>query len=121
MDERLIKDAQYRKGLGIAYFNATNSTIELAKIMFPDLEGVDVKAFIVEWRQWFLDEHKKYYAEVIANIGKPYDAKESIEKLQETNNVEDLRSVWLSLSEDERRDGQIREVAKQERAKYEKA
>lgn len=30
--EKLIKDAQYRKGLSIAFFNATNAAIEMVKM-----------------------------------------------------------------------------------------
>ena len=119
MDEKVLKDAQYRKGLSIAFFNATNATIELAKVMFPDMEGVDVKAFIKEWREFFLEEHKNYYATVIANVGKNYDSQESIAKLQATKDIEQLKSTWIAFSEDERKDGEIIAVLKKLKTKYE--
>ena len=31
--DKLIKDAQYRKGLSIAFFNATNNATEIAKLL----------------------------------------------------------------------------------------
>lgn len=117
-NDKILKDAQYRKGLSIAFFNATNATIELAKVMFPDMQGVDAKAFIQEWREWFLEEHKNYYATVIANVGKNYKVQDSIKKLQDTKTYEDLSNAWRALSEDERRDDEIIKVAKEERNKY---
>ena len=36
--EKIMKDAQYRKGLSIAFFNATNAAVEMVK-----LEGVKVE------------------------------------------------------------------------------
>jgi hypothetical protein len=121
MDEKLIKDAQYRKGLSIAYFNSLNASIELAKVMWPDMPGVDAKKFIAEWRDWFLEEHKTYYATVIANVGANYKAKDSIAKLKATKSLEDLQAAWRALSADERHDGEIIKVAKDLRKSYEKA
>lgn len=121
-EDKLIRDAQYRKGLSIAFFNATNSAISLVssgKVKL--LEGEDVQPVLVFWRDWFLEEHKKYYTEVIANAGKSYDPKTSIEKLEATTNLDELRAVWVLLSEDERRDGGIRECALKLKEKYEKA
>lgn len=121
MDEKILKDAQYRKGLSIAFFNATNATIELAKVMFPDMQGVDAKEFIREWRTWFLEEHKNYYATVIAQVGANYKAEDSIAKLKEVKTLEELQTVWVLFSADERKDKEIRKVAQEIKAKYEKA
>ena len=118
-DEKLIKDAQFRKGLSIAYFNSLNASIELAKVMFPDMVGVDAKAFIAEWRDWFLSEHAKYYSEVISKVGVNYNPKTTIEKLNATKNKVELNDVWISLSADERKDDEIRKVAIDLKKKYE--
>ena len=117
MDEKILKDAQYRKGLSIAFFNATNAAVEFAKI--NGLAGVlDPKKFIAEWRDWFLEEHKTYYATVIANVGVNYKAEDSIAKLKTTKTLDELKSTWLLLSEDERRDGEIKKVANVLKSEY---
>jgi len=107
-EERIIKDAQYRKGLSIAFFNATNSAISL--VVTEKETWKDEKAMldtVIRYRDFFLEEHKKYYAEVIANVGKNYDSKATIDRLKTAKNIDELRSIWISLSEDERRDGDI--------------
>ena len=115
-DNIVLSNAQYKKSLSIAFFNATNAAIELIKgnEMPPD----EKKKLIVEWRDWFLAEHKNYYATVIATVGVNYRAEESIAKLKTTKSLEDLQTVWVLLSEDERRDGEILKVAKELKAKY---
>lgn len=118
IDDKVLSNAQYKKSLSIAFFNATNSTIELAKVMFPDMKGVDVKVFIKEWREWFLEEHKNYYATVIANIGANYKAEDSVKKLKAGKTLEELQTAWRALSEDERRDGEILKVAQDLKKKY---
>ena len=110
--DKVIRDAQYRKGLSIAFFNATNAAVEFAKI--NGLAGViDPKKFIAEWRDWFLEEHKKYYAEVIAQVGVPFNVEESVKKLKENKTLEDLQNCWRSLSEDERHNDEILKVAQE--------
>jgi len=116
--DKLIKDAQFRKGLSIAFFNATNNATQIIELEKKGLVGEKLKEEIVSWRNWLLEEHKNYYATVIANIGQNYKAEDSIKKLQNTKTLEELNIAWLSLSEDERRDGEIRKVAGQERKKY---
>jgi hypothetical protein len=115
--DKTIRDAQYRKGLSIAFFNATNSAIAIMSKQ-PILSETDMKAGIEFWRNWFLDEHKNYYTTVIANVGITYRAEESIAKLKETKTLEELQMVWRLLSEDERRDGEIIKVAQQLRKGY---
>lgn len=105
MEEKILKDAQYRKGLSIAFFNATNAAISLCTGMNVHEEATFKR--IQEIRDLFLEEHKNYYAKVIANVGQNYKATDTIEKLAKAKDIEELKSVWLSLSEDERRDGEV--------------
>lgn len=116
-DEKILRDAQYRKGLSIAFFNATNSAISLvAPREIADRE--EVLKEVIRIRDFFLEEHKNYYATVIANIGANYKSEESIAKLKASKTLEDLQTVWRLFSEDERRDGEIIKVAKDLRSKY---
>lgn len=116
-NDKLMRDAQFRKGLSIAFFNATNAAIEFAKI--NGMSGVmDPKKFITEWRDFFIEEHKNYYALNIASIGVTYNVADSIAKLNETKTLEDLQNVWRNLSADERKDEEISKVAKQLRGTY---
>src|SRR3990167_6915033 len=108
-DNKIIQNAQYRKSLSIAFFNATNAAIEMCKGL--NIHEEKTKEKIIEVRDWFLEEHKNYYASVIANIGQNYETKESIAKLKEVKTLEDLQTAWRLLSEDERRDGEIIKVA----------
>ena len=110
---KLLKDAQYRKGLSIAFFNATNSAIEMVKA-----EGDITKEGFIAWRDWFLTEHAKYYAETIAKIGLPYDPQEAIKKLKATSGAEEFENVWLELSEDERRNEDVMKAIKELEDKY---
>jgi len=71
------------------------------------------KEKIIEVRNWLLEEHKNYYASVIANAGQNYKTEESIAKLKTAKTLEDLQMVWRLLSEDERRDGEIQKVAQE--------
>ncbi len=119
-EEQLIKDAQYRKGLSIAFFNATNNATQIMELKdTSNLTEEQIQKQIQFWRDWLLEEHKKYYSEVIANIGKKYDSKETIEKLKAAKSLEELKSVWISLSEDERRDGEIIEATNKLKKQYE--
>ena len=122
MDEKLLKDAQFRKGLSIAFFNATNAAIEIVtkNPAYAIMEVPDKEKLIVLWRDWFINEHKNYYATVIANVGLNYDAKATIEKLKATTTVEQLKSTWQSLSADERQDKEIIKVTQELKKTYEK-
>jgi hypothetical protein len=119
MDDKIIKDAQYRKGLSIAYFNAINAAIELVKLEEHKSEN-DRKSRLAFWRDWLLEEHKSYYANVIAKVGVSYNPDETKKKLSKAKSVEELRSMWLSLSEDERRDQVIIEFAQGLKNNHEK-
>ena len=120
-DEKLIKDAQYRKGLSIAFFNAINSAVALLSTDKEYYTQDELKERIVELRDWFLEEHRNYYATVIANVGVAYHAEETIKRLKTAENFDQLKSTWISLSEDERRDGEILKVKEELKQSYEKA
>jgi predicted S18 family serine protease len=117
MDEKILKNAQYRKGLSIAFFNATNAAIALCAGM--DANKKETLDRVIELRDFFLEEHKKYYARVIENVGKSYDAEETLAKLGSAKTVGELREIWLSLSEDERQDDAIIKEVNLLKKKYE--
>ena len=110
-DDKIIQNAQYRKSLSIAFFNATNAAVEMCKGL--NISEEKTKEKIIEVRNWLLEEHKNYYASVIANAGQNYKVEESIAKLKTAKTLEDLQMVWRLLSEDERRDGEIQKVAQE--------
>lgn len=116
-NEQIIKDAQYRKGLSIAFFNATNSAISMVSNMKLENSAEALK-MVFTLRDTFLEEHKNYYATVIANVGVNYRAETSIAGLKECKTMEDLQTTWRLLSEDERRDGEIIKVAQEIRDKF---
>ena len=58
-DDKIFKDAQYRKTLGIAFFNATNSAIALLsapRVLFESTTAKETKDKIVEIRDWLLED-----------------------------------------------------------------
>lgn len=121
MDEKILKDAQYRKGLSIAFFNATNAAIELVKSRpIADIDIKEALKLVTEVRDFFLDEHKEYYARVIAKVGTSYNLAETIKKLKATKTLEELRKAWQLLSEDERQDVEIKKEVKALKVKHEK-
>lgn len=133
-NDKVIRDAQYRKGLSIAFFNASNSAIEMVKMEGPKFIAKKVKKTgagikftqvevplrqrIKEWREVLLEDHKEYYATVIANVGVNYRSEDSIKKLKTVKSMSELKALWLGFSEDERRDGEIKEVAKALKEKF---
>lgn len=120
--ELQIKDAQYRKGLSIAFFNATNSAISLVcaeeKLRWGEGEMI---SNVRKFRDLFLEDHKEYYATVIANVSPSYDPVKTIEKINQSTSVEDLKTRWMMLSEDERHDKDIRKAVNDIKQKYVKA
>ncbi len=128
-DDKILRDAQYRKGLGIAWFNATNSAIELVKVehlmgAFKKLKGkksITIDSRLNFWRGKFLEDHKTYYAEVIAQVGGAYNQKETIDRINATTTLEELKNVWFSISEDERHDKDIKKLVSDLKKKYEEA
>jgi len=129
MEEQALKDAQYRKSLSIAYFNSVNSAIALVtptvltvvSSVEPDQAKKAIQEFIVEWRDWFLEEHKAHYLKTVAQVGTTYDKQKAIDRLKETKEKSELQKVWVALSEDERRDGDIRKVCNELLKEYDPA
>ncbi len=127
MEEQALKDAQYRKSLSIAYFNSVNSAIELVTksslvtggLVFGNSE--DIRSAIEVWRDWFLEEHKAHYLKTVAQVGTTYDKQKAIDRLKETKEKSELQKVWVALSEDERRDGDIRKVCNELLKEYDPA
>ena len=121
INDKILSNAQFKKSLSIAFFNATNSAMSLIGDKFNPLSDEKlIKEFIVKYRDWLLEEHKNYYATVIANVGANYKVEESIIKLKSTTSFNELEAVWRLLSEDERRDEEIIKVAKLQKDKYPK-
>lgn len=117
-EDKALKDGQYRKSLSIAFFNAINTAIELVKL--EDLKtDEDKKDRLVFWRNWLLQEHRSYHTTVISRVGINYDPKVTIEKIKKTTNLDQLKAVFLSLYEDERRDPDILKVVHALKKKYE--
>lgn len=126
--EKLIRDAQYRKGLSIAYFNSLNAAVELTKAIIAKGNTEDINKnprivldMLYKFRDEFIAEHDDYYARVIANVGVSYSVANAVEKLEAVKSLDELRNVWVGFSEDERRDPKIRETAGEVKKRYEKA
>lgn len=116
--DEVIKSAQYRKGLSIAFFNATNSAVSLCQGM--NIHEPETLKKVIELRDFFLEEHKNYYARVIANVGQKYNSQDTIKKLKTAKTLDELKSMWVGLSEDERRDGEIIKEAQNLKKQYAK-
>lgn len=124
--DKLIRDAQYRKGLSIAWFNANNNAVAMVAVLFPLLgeegrEFDNLQKVIASFRDKFLEDHAKYYSEVIGNVGANYNVAETIKKLQGAHSLEELKAAWVSLSEDERHDTEVLKVVKELKGKYAQA
>lgn len=116
-----IKNAQDRKDLAIAYFNATNNAIELVKSM-PALEmssGQQIKEGIVAWRDWFLSEHLEYRARVTEKVGASYNPTSILESLKTTKNIDEVKALFLGLTQDERSDPEVKLAFSKARQSYE--
>lgn len=116
-----IKTAQDRKDFAIAFYNATNNSIELVKAVreFEISTPEQVKELITYWRDWFLEQHLEYRAKVTEKIGASYDPKDALDRLKNTKNLKELEEVWRMLSEDERRDEIIHKECQELKDKYE--
>ncbi len=120
-NDKIMKDAQYRKGLSIAWFNATNSAISLIGTIQPTTDPDYYKTRLVEIRDWLLEEHKTYYATVIANVGVNFNPEDTIKKLNATTDKQTIKTVKLTISEDERHHEKVKKVAKELKEKYKNA
>jgi hypothetical protein len=116
----VIKDAQYRKGLSIAFFNATNAAIAMTATMKFNSSKESLEK-IIEIRDFFLSEHADYYGRVIAKVGNHFDPKTTLARLQDAKSKSELKIVWLSLSEDERQNEEIKKLAYSLREQFVKA
>lgn len=130
-DDQALKDAQYRKGLSIAYFNSVNSAITMMSPLITKLvtdigpEKMDdetrmmaIKASIRVWRDWFLEEHKQHYLKNISNAGLPFDVTETIERIKKAQNMDELSLIWASLSADERHVHDVVSLVAELKAKF---
>lgn len=78
----MIEKAQDRKNESIAYFNAVNSAIALLsshKALISPSNPIasvasdnEIHLFITKWRDWFLDEWKKYEAKDVTDKTIPF-------------------------------------------------
>lgn len=118
IDDKILSNAQYKKSLSIAFFNATNAAISLVSPATQYLTPEEIKNRVKMYRDYFLEEHKNYYAAVIANVGQNYKAEDSIAKLKAVKTLEELQTAWRALSADERKDGEILKVAQDLQKKY---
>lgn len=105
--DAMMQDAQYRKGLSIAFFNATNNATEIVKLQETSPSNEVLQERIIFWRDWLLSEHATYYAQVVMGVGKPYSIVDTIKKLETAKTVDELKDIWLLLSADERDDSEI--------------
>lgn len=116
--EDVIKNAQYRKGLSIAYFNAINSAIELTK----GIEDADTrKKAIVDCRDWLLDEYATYYTNVLENASVNFKPEETIKRLEKATSLVELQNIWVCLSQDERHHEDIIKKKDELKAQYAQA
>ena len=120
-NEKVIRDAQFRKGLSIAFFNATNSAITLVSTDKEYYSQDELKEKIISWRDFFLQEHLDYYSRVISPVGTIlFDKNKTIERVQNATDMENLKMIWISLSEDERNDVDIIKAKDEVKNKYAK-
>lgn len=126
MDEnKILKDAQYRKNFSIAFFNAANVSVEMIKLEGKVYKGkgkskklVAHEDRFVYYQDLMLKRYRKYYAEVISATGANYKVDKTIEKILQADTREKLNSVWLGLSQEERQDPAIKKVVKELILKY---
>lgn len=125
--DQVIKNAQYRKNLSIAFFNSTNAAIEMVKLEFGALHSANptIERLMVErlefWRTNFLEAHKRYYATVIESIGADFNVEETLARIAKVENMEQLQLLWVSLSQDERNNPEVFAAAQLKKNEYEKA
>ncbi len=114
-EEKLLKNAQYRKAAPMAFLNSRNTAMEMVK-----LEGKknyllkNVKKYTNE----LMKDYNEFYALEVASVGTNYDAKKTIELVRACKSNAELKLVYMAMSEDERHDGEIRKVVKELKSKY---
>lgn len=123
-EDTKIKDAQYRKGLSIAYFNAVNSATDVvvAKIRAGEkLDRDSILETLRDVRDTLLADHAKHYLANIATVGVPYKAEDAITRISNAENEKELKKIWFSLTQDERKDPAILEAKEACKKKHENA
>lgn len=143
-----MKVADFKRNISIAFFNANNvaaTLVELEAKMYPKLmeaeatkvlkkgmkagkkkklavkmKPVSLTSRLEFYRDWLIKEHSKYYAKVIEPVADNFRKEDAIGRLKATKNMEELRALWVLLSEDERYNEEIIKVKEQLKAKYTK-
>lgn len=118
---RNIEKAQDRKDLSIAWFNANNAAIEMVKLENETLNADARQIRLRFWRSYFLAEQKEYRETVIASLSATFKITDAIERLNTAKNLVELKNVWVSLTEDERREETIKAHCTMLKQKYESA
>jgi hypothetical protein len=121
--EELLKNAQFRKALPMAFLNSRNSAIELLKLngkpkVKKGKKPVSLMTILKKNTNNLMADYMEFYARDVATVGVNFKPEESIAKLNAAKNLPDLQSTWRSLSEDERHNDDVRKVAQQLRDKY---
>ena len=107
--QKLIQDAQWRKGMSIAYFNSLNASISLVTAQGTRFGSEDeMLESINKYKNHFIEQHNMYYTKNIAPIGVQVNIKGAIAKAQEAKTLEELKAVWLKFSELERQNPEIK-------------
>lgn len=128
-NSKLLKDAQFRKGLGISFFNGINSAIEVVKLEGKQYtikkvgdkkikKEIPLMDRIFKHQAIIIERYKKYYSEVIDQVGLNFKPEDAIKKLKSTKSLETLQGVWKALSQDERHNAEILKVAQELRKEY---
>lgn len=115
MDEKLLQNAQYRKAAPMAFLNSRNTAMEMVK-----MEGkkTDLLKRVKKYTNNLMKDYQEFYSKEVASVGGNYNSKDSIARLKKAKNLEELQSAWVLLSADERKDGDVRKVAQELKAKY---
>ena len=61
---------EFKRSREIAYFNSTNSAIELVKLDTRDINQELLGKMIIVWRKWFLKEWEEWYIQEILGLTK---------------------------------------------------
>jgi hypothetical protein len=129
-ENKTLRDAQFRKGVSISFFNASNTAIEAVKLTSgktikpkgkkasksdPRVKVLDDIRF---YRDGLLKDYIKYYTDVISSVGENFNPADSVKKLEKCQTKADLKTVWLSFSAEERKHPDVKKVAKMLQTKF---
>lgn len=122
-NEKLLKNAQYRKALPMAFLNSRNSAIELLKMegkpkVKKGKKPVSLMQILKKNTDNLMKDYMEFYAKEVATVGTNFKPEDSIAKLKAAKTLPDLQATWRLLSEDERHNEEVLVVAKQLRQKY---